>query len=422
MINNDLVKIIEDWHKTVKVTPLFPRDLLRTIDTKTQEVVDIIGPRRSGKSFIFKLLILQIRDKGTWLYINFEDPYFVTHNDPQIIEQIIEVYKEYFSPSLTCLFFDEIQNIRNWETVIRKLRDTALYKIYITGSSSKLLSGELATVLSGRHLSYPLLPLSFREFLSFRNVHIVHKKDVLTKKQTLVRLFDEYLEYGGFPQVVLEKKHELLKQYYSDIVEKDIIKRHDVRQKTILEQMGLFLLSNSAKTISIESLKKTYDISYELASDYLEYFKEAFLVFELPQFSYSLKRQQKAYKKIFSVDTGLAGATSFRFSEDKGRMLENLVFLHLKRTFEAIYYYKTARGKECDFLVKQGRGPLIPIQVSWSINEEKTKRRELDALFETMDELKLSTGLLLTHDDSPDTITQGSKTIHQLPVYSWALD
>lgn len=420
MIRDDLVKVIDDWHKTIGQDTLYPRELLTEIDTETQEVVDIVGPRRSGKSFILKLLIQKLGNNKNWLYVNFEDPFFVLNNEPRIIEQLIETYKEYFSPNLQYLFFDEIQNIHQWESAIRKLRDAAGYKIYITGSSSKLLSGELATLLSGRHLSYQLFPLSFAEYLTFKGVDIPDKKGMVVKELTMLKYFDNYVAEGGFPQVVLTGKKELAKQYYIDIVERDIIKRYDVREKEVLEKLGLFLLGSSAKTASIAQLKKTYGISFVAASTYIEYFKDAFVVFDTPQFSYSLKRQQKSLKKIYAVDTGLANAVSFRLSEDKGRLLETAVFLHLKRLGKDIFYYKTQKNTECDFVIKQ-QDTMLPIQVSWNLVGEKTKQREQAALLQTMDELHTAEGLLLSRSEQGD-VTYGAKHITIQPVFRWMLE
>ncbi len=416
-----LVKIIDFWKKTAYEEDLHYRPVVDHIDYKSKEAIDIIGPRRSGKSSILKLLIKKLKLTDDFLFINFEDPYFVSHNSPEVIEELISVQKEYFSQNLKYLFFDEIHAVNHWESAVRKLRDGGNYKIFLTGSSSKLLSRELSTLLTGRHISYSVLPLSFSEFLSFKEIKVESKKDLILKEKTLLKNFDEYLLIGGFPEIVKTGNLSLLKQYYFDIIQKDIVMRYDVRQKDTLEKMGIFLITNSAKTVSIESLKKTFSLSFETISDYLNYFNEAFLTFELSQFSYSLKFQQKASKKIYSVDCGLANTVSFRFSEDKGRIMEQCVFLELLRKGCETYFYKTGNNKEIDFLIKLPNRKKALIQVCWDLHDEMTKKREIDSLKQAMEELKVTSGLILTYNTEQE-IPDKKQIIKVIPVYKWVID
>lgn len=412
-----MVKVIDFWLKSAESGKLFPRVLTEKVDIKNKEVVDIVGPRRSGKSSVLKLLVRKVKDSGRWLYVNFEDPFFVESNYPQVIEEIVETYTEYFGGAPKFLFFDEIQSIKNWETAVRKLRDDERFKIFITGSSSKLLSSELSTLLSGRHLSYQLLPLSFSEYLSFHNVEVSGKKDMVLKSGILSKHFREYLKLGGFPEAVLSGNLELLKQYYNDIVQKDIVARYDVRDKDVLEKMGVFLFSNSAKTLSVSALSRLYDLSHQTAANYGEYFKDAFLLFDLSQFSYSLKTTQKAFKKIYAVDTGMANAVSMSFSEDRGRMLENAVFLHLKRVGGELYYYKE-KSAEVDFVVKRTDGNFNLIQVCWELADAKTKEREAASLATAMKELHVAEAMILTFDESGELELPEGK-IQILPAYAF---
>lgn len=420
MNNKELIKTITFWRESVQKDVLFHRDLEEKIDIKSDEIIDIIGPRRSGKSSVLKLLIKNL-EKDSWLYINFEDPFFIENNSPEVIDELIDAYKQNYSHSLKYLFFDEIQNIERWENAVRKLRDGSGYKIFITGSSSKLLSGELSSLITGRHLSYVLLPLSFREYLSFKKIRIDNKKDIVLQEAKIIKYFDKYLHLGGFPKIVLDENMELLKQYYSDILGKDIIERHNIRQKSIIEKMGVYLLSNAAKILSVASLEKTFGISFQSASSYLEYFKESFLIFGVSQFSYSLKTQQKSLKKIYAADTGLANAVSFRFSEDYGRLLENCVFLHLNQLAPEIYYYKTKSGLEVDFLIKTHAQKMTLIQVCADLSDEKTKKREIKALTEAMNELDISSGLILT-ESKEEVININNRTITIIPAYEWILN
>lgn len=416
-----LVKIIDFWKKSVEKDKLYDRLILEKINYKSKEIVDLVGPRRSGKSSILKLIIKRLKLNGNFLYINFEDPFFVINNDPQIIEELTAVFKEYFNPKLEYLFFDEIQEIKQWEKAVRKLRDGEKFKIFITGSSSKLLSGEISSLITGRHLSYNISPLSFSEFLAFKGIKICAKKDIILKEKKILKMFNEYLKIGGFPEVALTENPELLKNYFYDILQKDIVMRHNIREKEILEKMAVYLLSNSGKITSMESLKTAFNISFPATQSYLEYFKESFLVFELLQFSYSLKKQSKALKKIYAVDIGLSNAVSFKFSEDKGRMLENAVFLELKNKKGELYYYKTKNNLEVDFLVKEKTKVKKLIQVCWTLEDKKTKERELRNLTAAMDELKLKDGFILTYNEE-DEIKINKKIINVIPCWKWLLE
>lgn len=419
--HQQLVKIIDFWLKSVGKDELFSRAVIEKINFSGKEIIDLVGPRRSGKSSILKLIIKRLKLNGNFLYINFEDPFFVDHNYPQIIEELTLVFKEYFNQDLKYVFFDEIQEINHWEKAVRKLRDGEKFKIFITGSSSKLLSGEISTLITGRHLSYKVFPLSFAEFIFFKKIYLKSKKDIILQEKKLLSEFGEYLKIGGFPEAVLSDNQELLKNYFFDILQKDIVMRYDVREKDILEKMAVYLLSNAGNIISIESLKEMFNISFAAADSYLGYLKDSFLIFELIQFSFSLKKQSKALKKIYAVDIGLANNVSFKFSEDKGRALENIVFLELKKDGKEIYYYKTKNNLEIDFLVKEKAEIKSLIQVAWSLDDEKTKEREIKNLSIALDELKLKNGLVLTYNEE-DEIKLNNKIIKIKPVFKWLLE
>ncbi|HEC30602.1 MAG TPA: ATP-binding protein [Candidatus Yonathbacteria bacterium] len=417
----DLIKVIDFWNTNIGSEELFGRELVEKINYKSKEVIDILGPRRSGKSSILKLIISRLGLGGDFLYINFEDPYFIKHNGPEVVEDLIDVFREHYGGNLKYLFFDEIQEVQYWEKAIRKLRDKGEYKIFVTGSSLSLLSREMSTALTGRHLSYMVLPLDFREFLFFKKISIDSKKDLVLKGRLISKKFDEYLSSGGFPEAVITGSQELLKEYFYDIIQKDIIARHQVRDKDALEKTAVFILSNSGKIVSVESIKDAFSLSFRSADLYVEYLKDAFLVFELSQFSFSLKKQTKALKKVYAVDTGLAWAVSFKFSEDKGRMLENLVYLHLRARESEIYYYRTKNRKEVDFFVKEKTNPKILIQVAWSLDGVEKRERELDGLMDAMNETGLKEGFILTYSEE-ETIKKDGKTVYIFPVYKWLLE
>ncbi|MBI4645458.1 MAG: ATP-binding protein [Bacteroidia bacterium] len=419
MFNEEIVKVIDFWNASVIEKRLTERTITGIIDTESKEIIDIIGPRRSGKSTLLKLLIKKLNLKKNFMYINFEDPFFIERAEPTIINELIDTYIHFFSPDLKYLFFDEIQNITHWEKSLRILRDNSDYKIFITGSSSKLLSSELSTLISGLHLSYQLYPFDFNEFIKYHRIEVERLKDYIVQKTIIEKNLVKYLLTGGFPEVVITEKEVLLKQYYTDIIYRDIVARYEVRQKAILEKMGIFLLSNIAKPVSMASLQKTFEISFELACTYFEYFKDAFLIFDLPSYSHSLKTQQKTLKKIYAVDTGLANIVSFHVSDDYGRLLENLVFLHLKRIFDEVYYYKTCSNLEVDFYVRKKNHNQL-IQVCYDFTNEKTHHREITALIQAMNDIKINTGLIITMNQKED-IARGEHLITVIPVAEWIL-
>lgn len=423
MINNkeQLVKIIDFWNKSAKSGSLFDRALVSKIDLKSKEIVDLAGPRRSGKSSILKLVIKKLKLENNFLYINFEDPFFVANNSAQVVEDLVEVFLEYFNQDLRYIFFDEIQEIPGWEKALRKFRDAKEYKIFVTGSSSKLLSSEIAASLTGRHQSYSVFPLSFSEFLAFKNVAASGKKERILNEQQIAKNFDKFLLIGGFPEAVITGEKELLKNYFYDILQKDVMARHNLRDKGALEKMGVYLLSNSGKTVSLESLKKMLNLSYVSANAYLQNLKDAFLIFDVPRFSYSLKKQAKSFKKIYAIDTGLADAVSFKFSEDKGRMLENAVALELLKNKKDIFYYRGQGNLEADFVVKEKLKVKQVIQSCWSLSEEKTKKREISGLVAAMREFKLKEGLILTYAEEEIIKTEQGK-IFVKPAALWFLE
>jgi len=415
------LKVIDFWQKSLEKEVLCEREITKNINYAGKEVIDLIGPRRSGKSSIMQLIAAQLGlKKNDFLYINFEDPFFIENNSPLVIEEIVAIFREYYNPKLEYLFLDEVQEIEGWEKTVRKFRDGENFKIFLTGSSSKLLSKELATLLTGRHKTYNILPLSFAEFLHFKKIKINTPKDIILQEKKISKQFLDFLMLGGFPEPVLHSDQQLLKEYFYDILQKDIMVRYQIRERETLEKIAIYLLSNIGKPVSVEVLKKTYDISFALASKYVAYLQEAFLVFGLTQFSFSLKKQAKAFKKTYAIDTGLANAVSFRFSQDKGRYLENAVFLELTRKKEKIYYYKTKNNLEVDFAVFEKQKVKTLIQVAWSAQEEQTKKREIAGLLEAMEECELKKGIILTYDQQ-DVIRIEDKIIEVMPVWKWML-
>lgn len=381
--------------------------------------VVISGIRRSGKSTLLNQIISNCYEKGVY-YLNFEDERlvdFAVTDFNNLYETFLELYGE-----RKVFFLDEIQNVPKWEIFVRRMQDKGC-KFFITGSNASLLSKELSTKLTGRCVSIELYPFSFVEFLSFKGYKL--QKNALSytaERAAIKKHFAEYLKHGGMPEYLKYKDPTLLKRVYEDILYRDIVARYDIKQVKVLRELGLYLLSNIGGLFSYNNLKKVLGVgSMNTIKSYADFLENSFLMFLINRFSYSLKQQFVANKKIYCIDNGLAESVAFQFSKNKGKFLENLVFLELKRRYPEIYYYKTANNLEVDFLVKSGRKDIALIQVADNLDSEKTKQRETGALTRAMDELKLKSALILT-EDSEEEIKLNGKAIIVQPIYKWLLE
>lgn len=381
--------------------------------------VVISGIRRCGKSTLLNQIIDSFYKKGVY-YLNFEDERLV---DFEVVDfnGLYEVFLElYGERKVFC--FDEIQNVPQWEVFVRRMQNKG-HKFFITGSNASLLSKELGTKLTGRCVSIELYPFSFTEYLSFKGYKL--QKNALSytaERASIKKHFGEYLKHGGMPEYLKYNDLTLLKRVYEDILYRDIVARYDIKQIKALRELGLYLLSNIGGLFSYNNLSKTLGVrSMNTVKSYADYLENSFLVSFVSRFSYSLKQQFVANKKIYCIDNGLAESIAFQFSKNKGKFLENLVFLELRRRYAEIYYYKTANNMEVDFLIKNGRKNIALIQVADNLDTEKTRQREIDALTQAMDELKLKKSLILT-EDAEEEIKSKDRAIAVQPVYKWLLE
>ena len=341
MEKNNLLGILNDWNFWEKdlVSGISRNAYLAVLNKMlpSQQVKIITGARRSGKSFLMRQLAKQLIvsgvDKKNILIVNFEDPGFVNLST-DLLSQIFNAYLESQAPKgIIYLFLDEIQEIPRWEKWVRTTQELNKANLILSGSNSKLLSGELATVLTGRHLDVTVMPLSFQEFLNFKNLAIKNNSDLIAKNIELTKLFREFLEFGSFPIVVLaeEKKKELLLGYYDDTVNRDLIKRYKIRKTEKLKSLANFYLSNISSPITFGSAGNFLQMSAETTERFSSYLEASYLVFFLKRFSYKFKEQEKSPRKVYAVDTGIANMIGFRFSPNLGKLAENIVFLELKR-------------------------------------------------------------------------------------------
>jgi|SRR3989344_4733932 len=374
------------------------REKSKEINIEESFALIVTGIRRCGKSTLLNQL-LKKQKKG--YYLNLEDPRlggfdFLDFNKVKLIME--EIYGKG-----GVYFFDEIQTIPKWEKFVRYLVDKK-EKVILTGSNASILSRELGTKLTGRHLSIELFPFSFKEFLN------------LKKQEPSISSFEEYLIKGGFPEYIKKENPEVLHELLSDIVMKDIAARFGIKNTTILNKIVIYLISNTGKEFSYNSIKKMFEIkSVKSVIDYISFFENAYLVFTVPRFSYSYKQQQVNPKKVYSIDNGFSSNNSASFSKDYGKMLENLVFLNFRKKYKNIFYFQ--EKNECDFIIKEKDKITQVIQVCFDLNEDN-KDREINGVMEAMDKFNLKDGLILTYNQE-DEFKIKDKKIKVLPAWRW---
>jgi predicted AAA+ superfamily ATPase len=377
------------------------RTIAEKIDLNLPFAIILSGVRRCGKSTLLRQLM---KTASNPYYFNFEDPR-ATSFEVNDFQKLNEIFKEEYGES-DYYFFDEIQNAEKWELFVRTMLDKKKHFL-ITGSTASLLSSELGTRLTGRHLKHELFPFSYREFLHF------------TSKQAGADSFGEYLQKGGFPEYLKYGRSEILQELFNDIIMRDIVVRHKLRSPKAIKEMALFLTSNIGAEFSYNSLAKAFSLgSTNSAIAFVSHLEDSYLLFTVSKFDYSLKKQAVNPKKVYLIDNGLAGVNSVSFSSNKGRMLENCVFLELRRAGKEVFYFKG--NNECDFLVKEKSAITMAIQVCYELNEDN-KKREINGLVEALEKFDLPEGTILTYDQE-DKLEISGKTIKVNPAWRWLQD
>ncbi|OQB09303.1 MAG: hypothetical protein BWY21_00812 [Parcubacteria group bacterium ADurb.Bin216] len=384
-------------------------DFSKYLDSK--QIVIVSGIRRSGKSTLLK----QFSEKlsGDFYYINFDDERLMDF-EVSDFDSLLTVWRK--SRLSKNIFIDEIQNVDKWERFIRRVYEEG-YKVFITGSNAKLLSSELSTHLTGRYFKIELYPFSFKEVLLFNSID----SSILSSdnRVEIIKKFDDYLISGGFPEFIKYGDEEFLKRTYEDVVYKDIITRFGIREVSAFREMSNFLFTNFTKPIGYHSIAKTLGMKSPVsARNYVGFLQESYLVFELFKYDYSLKKQFTSDKKIYVIDNGMRNTIAFSFSEDRGRFLENLVFIELKRRGHDVYFSK---GKsECDFLIKEKNKVVSVIQVCYSL-EKENEEREINGLIEAANRNGLDNGLILTYGNEKE-FKQDDVIIKVVPTWKWLLE
>ncbi len=432
---DDIVKkMLIEW-KGKNIPLVIPRDvnLEDYLKMKVNKIIVLNGFRRVGKTYILYGLankLLKSNSREEVVHINFEDERIPIRTE--FLSNIIPSAKEIFNQKIKYLLLDELHNIPNWSKWLRRIYDNEGIKIFISGSSSKMSEEEIPTELRGRFLEIKVFPLSFKEFLRFKNLNFDLKTlDYSDREKPLIlKALVEYLNYGGLPEVVLEdenKKFELAQSYYATVIKRDIAERYSVKNEDSLKILLKLLLDSKEYSIS-----KTYDnlkslglgIGKSTVQKYISYIENSYFAFSLPIFSYKIKDQIQYPKKIYFIDNAFISSISTKFSNNFGRLYENLVAIELKRREKECYYWKNAEKEEVDFVVKDGAKIGQLIQVCYDISDVDTKKREIKALLKASNDLKCNNLLIIGSDKEGKEEHEWfgiKRSVKFIPLWKWLL-
>jgi predicted AAA+ superfamily ATPase len=394
-----------------------------------------IGVRRSGKSTYLCQVIQRLIESGVSrqniLYLNFFDDRLHAlrqENLGLIAEAYYSIFPKKKNSETVYCFFDEIQSVPGWEPFVDRMMRTEKCEIYITGSSAKMLSKEIATQMRGRALSWEMFPFSFREFLDYKGIK--QEDSLSTKKRLIVqKAFEEYWETGGFPEVLglsRQLRIKIHQEYFHTILFRDLVERHDISHPKAVTDLAHRLVDNTASLYSINSLtgylkSLGHKVPKAAVSDYLEWFEDAYILFTVQIFDSSAARRDSNPKRIYCIDHAMVTSVASGILVNSGHLLENLVFTALRRLYPEIYYYKTRTGREVDFIVPTSGRTRILVQACESLAEPQTRKREIAALSEGMTELGLKTGTIVTRNDY-ELIKTDTGTIDVIPAWRFLLD
>lgn len=423
-MQKSLLKTIISKQKTEKDTLLSVPYVERARAEKGKKWVSsdlikvVLGPRRAGKS-VFSLMLLKDRE---FAYFNFDDPALVGEKLDlyELMDELRLVYGD-----TKYVLFDEIQNLPGWELFANRLHRQG-YNVVLTGSNANLLSMELATHLTGRHFPIEILPFDFNEFLRAKKFAIDAELESLPQKRgELLKLMEEYLINGGFPEVVLKNQQPLgyLDVLFDAILFKDVVRRHKVRFSEQIDQLGSYLISNISGQYSARKLAYILKFKSDVTLErYLSYLAEAYVIFSLSRYSAKAGMRLKSPKKTYVVDNGFVTAKAIQHSPDKGKLMENLVFTELvkrgAKPNRELFYYKTRNDREIDFVLKYGYQVVELIQVCYDLTNPDTEQREIKALMEAGAELGAEKLTVITWDQKKE-VKKDTQTVRFVPLWEW---
>lgn len=425
MDKSALQNILIDQGKEIFDSSLWARSVDLRTHLSSQEISVITGVRRCGKSSLLSLIAGQLGTTDAIFYLNFEDVRLVSFQ-LEDFQRALDAWLELrpSTPQKIFFFYDEIQDIANWQRWVTHLAKNKKYKVFITGSNSNMLSGELASLLTGRHKTITLFPFSFSEIAGQLLGDVQAKPGVSFDSEMrleLRRLFHVYMEYGGFPRVYISKDRSLLSQYFVDIVLKDIVIRKNIRNERALLELGTILMSDATGVVNKTKLASSIAVKdADTVSSYIHSLGETYLGFEMKLFHYSRQKELRSQPKFFAVDHAMAAFVGGSFSPNVGKTLENIVFIELLRRGYSPFYWLSKQGFEVDFVIRQGRTVTHAIQVCASLLSKETQERELRALSAAAKELKPKNLQIITLDHDA-SVLKSAGDVEVVTFEQWAL-
>ena len=427
-LKNVLKEIIAD-NQSSSSEELVPRHLsISTIDKKAHVV---IGVRRAGKTTFLHQIQDSIKKSGiereNFVELNFFDDRLSSLTGESlglITEAYFDLYPEKKGEEKVYFFFDELQEVLGWEKFVERLLRSEISEVYITGSSANMLSKEISTQMGGRALSWELFPLSFKEFLDFHQIN--SNSNTSKTRFILQKAFREYFLKGGFPEVQFQNdnvRRQIHQEYFKAIINRDVVQRHDTPHPRAVKDLAQRLVGMTGSLYTTNRLYQflrsiDHKLSKSFVSDCLDWFEDSYFLFSVYLYDKSLSRRKTNPRKIYCIDPGLVSSVTVPRKRDEGRLLETLVFIHLRNQGLELAYYKTKSGREVDFVYTDKRGDLKLMQVALHLEHPETKERELRTLFEALEEQKVLKGMLLTLDDE-EVVSQGEYTIEVKPVWKF---
>ncbi len=403
-----LREILATWKAEIMQVSMFDREIYPLVREQFLKPVPLVlhGLRRSGKTFLMYKLMQDYPDAA---YINFEDERFAG-SGLEVFDDIYSTYVADTQAERLVLLLDEVQNIPGWEKFVARLQSKV--KFVVSGSNATLLSSEYSTALTGRHIPIRIFPLSFSEYIHARGGGQLNP--LVSDQRAKLRVYlSDYIDFGGFPQASLLKDKFLLRSTFDAIIFRDVIPRFNIRNPLGLEALARYLMSNPGKLFSFRKLIPVTNIKHEdTVKSYVEFLERAYLLFNLPRFDYSIRKQAANQKKFYPGDTSFTRFSGSLFSEERGRLLETIVCNQLARLGYHLFYWKDEREREVDFVVCEGLRPLSLIQVCDTIENEKVWKRETESLFLASKALGVDELILLTNS------TRNIKAVEGITVKS----
>lgn len=420
----EIFKVIITDFLEKEMPTIVEREIQIPLDSK--KIITLVGARRTGKTFLFYSNIKKLRERintNLIVYLNFEDDRLF----PLLVKDLnllVEAYYELFPKNrdkTVYFFFDEIQNVDNWEKFIRRIYDSLNCKIYITGSSSKFLSKEIATALRGRTISFEVFPFSFIEYINYKGID--HNYYSSKNKSEIINAADYYLHNSSFPELFETsaiEKPKVMKEYLDLIIYKDLIERYRINNIYLIKYLIKFLLTNSANPLSITKIYNDFKsqgikVSKDSLFQYLGYLEDAYILFPVKIYSNNLREIQRNQQKIYAIDSGLIDTVSVK--KDIGRRFENMIYLELRRKFQNISYFKL--NQEVDFCVIDSNKTFL-INASFQITDSETKKREIKSLLEGMNYFNIKESFLITNNYEEELKIE-EKRINLIPFWKWIL-